>query len=179
MTPRALGSTALRVVGIYLFVQVLVSLPGVIGFLSRIGELDVLGNTTFYFVVTVVPPLILLICGVLLFFGSGTLSKRLFASDSAVEPLSRGDVEAVAFAVAGIWVFGCSLPGLTGSAGNMVSEVNKIGEAGHADIPWRSALAYGAQALVGLLLFLQAGSVARWWSRRVDAGRGREVRHDA
>ena len=73
------------------------------------------------------------------------LARRFFESwADRVEAIDRRDAEAIAFGVAGIWIFGCSIPGLIGCAASMVSILNTIGDApGHTDLPWRTAFGYG------------------------------------
>jgi hypothetical protein len=179
VTERTLGRTALRIVGVYLLVQVLVALPSAVRLLSRVSELDVLGNVSYYVVVTVAPPLVLLCCAVLLLFGSEPLSRWLFPADGQIETLGRKEAEAIAFAVAGLWILGCSIPGLTGTAESMISPLHKIGDYEHVQIPWKSALAYGGQAVLGLVCFLQAGNLARWWDRRLARQQGEHAGHVA
>jgi len=179
VTERTLGTTALRIVGVYLLVQVLVALPSVIGLLGRVSELDVLGNVSYYVIVTVVPPFVLLCCAVLLLLGSASLSRRLFPADGPIETVGRSEAEAIAFAVAGLWILGCSIPGLTGTAESMISPLHKIGDYEHVQIPWKSAVAYVTQAIAGLVCFLQAGRLARWWDRRLVQQRRNDVGHGA
>jgi len=178
MTPRSLGTVAFRILAIYVLVQVLGAVPGVIALLGKLDQLDLVGSKLEFILSGVVPSIVLLICGLWLLFRSEQLSQRVFPEDGDLQPIDRRDVQATAFAVAGIWVFGCSIPGLTACAGSLFSVFARM-EAGHADFPWSSALGYGMQAAFGILLFLNAGLLARWWSRRQSERPGAESARDA
>src|SRR5262249_18954440 len=103
----------------------------------------------------------------------------LFPSDGPIDAVDRRDAEAIAFAVAGLWILGCSIPGLTATAESMISPLHKIGDYEHVQIPWKSALAHAAQALVGLVFFFQAVRVPGWWDGRLIRQRGRDASHVA
>jgi len=164
----------LRLVGVIAFIWVLLYLTLPVSplyLMARSEQVDLLSSKVAYLGAGVFPSLIMAVIGIVLVFGADPLSRRLFQGAEDGFAIGRSDVEALGFAIAGLTVFGVSIPGLMGSAARVVSVLNKIGdEPGHTDFPWRDAVGYGVQAFVGLALFFGSRRFAAWWSRRRAEG---------
>jgi hypothetical protein len=170
VTTRSFGSVALRIVGIVLFVQALVALSAPVNSLDlamRLGQLDLASAKAEFLVSGVLPVALLLVFAIAFIFGSDVIARRWFQADEAVGTAGAVNIEALAFAAAGLIVFGFSIPGLARCAAQMVSPLNSIGEEpGHVDFSWRDALGPGLQAAFGLVLFVGARKIGTRWRRQ-------------
>ena len=170
MTSRQFGAVAMRVLGLGLLAEALMSLTAPINSIDlamRIGQLDLVSSKVAFLISGVLPVVLLLAFAVAFIFGSEALAKRWFAAGDRVEAVEGNHVDALAFGSVGLLLFGLSIPGLARCAAEMVSPLNRIGDdPGHVDFPWREALGSGVQSVFGLLLFFRARRIASWWKGR-------------
>src|SRR5437868_6408963 len=113
---RNISEVVLRLLGVGLVVQAIVALPSVVGLISRLDQVELVGGKAAYLMTGLLPWAVLLACGVSLFLWSGWIESRFLTGEAILRPGTALEIQTTAFAVAGIVVFGSAIPGLAATA---------------------------------------------------------------
>ena len=173
MKPNQLATLVLRLLGIYCLIQ---AVP-LLGMLSSIMVLARMNSeeSASAFAASVLPGTLMLIMGILLLVFSVWLGEKLTRQTSAEENISKvtfEQIQALAFAVAGVLIFTDALPQLLNSISYLISLTTsrssgdqQIRLAYRADSFREGSAAAGIvfKAALGLLLFFRARGFANFW----------------
>ena len=114
MTKKEIATLSFKMLSLYAFISAIDKLPRIFYSMSHN---DLRGPGMINFVMAAVPPLLLVICGMLLWFMAPLLAVSIFKSTvSENEPnASFVDIQTIAFSVAGLYVLASALPNLVES----------------------------------------------------------------
>lgn len=171
MNHRGLLEVSFRLMGLYVLVQIILLLPGVLSPLYRLSTDGLSGPLTrqllFYHFL---PISILLPCALLLFFGSGRLAMLCASSvvgDGLVANASH--IQATAFSAAGVLVFSLAVPDVTSALMLILATGTTASEPSRGNLMtshYSRFLGALLQAMLGIALFFKGPRLARFWTAR-------------
>ncbi len=179
MKPNQIATLGLRLLGIFCLIDVIPLfsiVPTAVTFAQSefVGGRSHTWQNVVLLMAAILPFVFKLVVGILLLLRSKTWGERLVQENVAPEnttAISFEQVQALAFAIAGVLIFADALPQLFSSISHLVN----WGMAGRDD--WQRQTTYGnysfrevtaavgvvAKAILGLLLFFRARSFANVW----------------
>ncbi len=114
MTKREIAVLSFKVLGLYAFIRVIDHLPYILYYVwGENAKQTIVPNL----LIIAVPPLLLVLCSVLLWFGAPLLASIVFKSAPSgnVSNASLPDMQTVAFAVVGLILIASALPEIVSS----------------------------------------------------------------
>jgi hypothetical protein len=109
MTKKEIATLSFKILSLYAFLQVIDKLGYIISYL--LYE-DLSGAKFLNFIIWAVPPLLFLICGILLWYTASPLASSLFKVTGSDDKSNASliDIQIVAFSVVGLFVLAESFP---------------------------------------------------------------------
>ncbi len=177
MSPINLAIVGLRLVAIYCFVQVM-PLFFAFGTLVAVSHPDAHGYSQTTAILTLLPGGLVLVLAIVLFIFSEPLARRLassLSSDVKEGGCTFEQLQALAFAVAGILILATSLPSLGRALQNLfiLYSYHKQGGTNPTDqvySSWLYSIGVFAQLVVGVLLVLNPKGFRNVWRYLRTAG---------
>ena len=179
MSPVNLAIVSLRLLAIYCFVEA-IPLFSAFGLLAAVYSPDAFrGSQSMAILKSLLPGVSLLVLAIVLFIFSVPLARRLASShsgDGKETVFTFEDLQALAFAVAGILILATSLPNLGRALQDLfiLYAYHKQGVTNPADrvfSSWLYSIGVFAEFAVGLLLLLNPKGIRNAWRWLRTAGR--------
>jgi hypothetical protein len=177
MTKHELASFAVKLLGIYTIIESLPLLQVLGGLASSpSGRADV-SMYREMFIGQLIPFVLRVLVGVLLFVYSRELAPRLMDEDKPLNvssALTARDVQAVGFSIVGVLIFLRALPDLSQAVWSWLYTISQSsmqswrGPVAH--ITWPRGVSAAIQLVLAIVLFLQARGLANFW-HRIQIGR--------
>ena len=178
MSTRNLAIVGLRLLAVYCFVEA-ISLFTTLGVMRWISDPGILGiSASSAFLLSFLPGASLLLLAVLLFVFSAPIAQRLTPPESsalAETACTFEQLQAIAFAVAGIMILAPVLPNVGRAVEGLVSLYKSQQAGGIIDArdlreSWLYAIGLIGQVIVGLVLLLNPGGCRKAWNWLRTAG---------
>jgi len=167
MTRVDLAKLAYRLLALYFFLRAMIQVPNLV--LFWLFDTDT-GGAQPYVLAMLAGSGVLAVVSAAAFLGAGTLARWTFRDESPVLPAwNPSAVMRIGLALIGAWAVVNALPTIVGLGVPFLleDEVSRV----YAVRGLRTQLPLAvAQLAIGLLLFLQAGGLARLWERMQGFG---------
>jgi hypothetical protein len=171
VTRHDIAVLAIRLAALYAWFQALEYVAGGV-IMFYISQSKVFGGASpFAMVIYVLPFIVLVAAGLLLWLSAPALSRHFLSSHSEAATSAHSSPAALAFAIAGLAVFLYALPRAVSECITMLRSQHFVGQDAWPEFAQHlpSLAGTAVQLICGFVLFVRPDRLARWWERKRDA----------